>query len=88
MDGRRGMIAFFSVLAGFKIVTLIMVLALTTSWDTATFIASTHVHWIVTAVVLVAGPTVFWSRLVRARARRKQLITSEWHVDEESRVNH
>lgn len=36
--------------------------------------------WIVLAVVVVVSPIMFWSRLYRARRKRKALIHAEWHV--------
>lgn len=40
--------------------------------------------WLVAFGVLVAGPTIAWSRLVRVRARRKRLQRSEWMLEETS----
>ncbi len=37
--------------------------------------------WILTAVLLVIGPTIYWWRLRRARRKRAALIRAEWHVD-------
>jgi hypothetical protein len=37
--------------------------------------------WFVGIVVLLASPAIFWWRMLRLRARRKQLQWAEWHVD-------
>jgi uncharacterized BrkB/YihY/UPF0761 family membrane protein len=37
--------------------------------------------WVLLAIVLVAGPALYWLRLRRARRRRAALIYAEWHVD-------
>lgn len=39
--------------------------------------------WILLAVLLVMGPSLYWLRLRRVRRKRAALIRAEWHVDEE-----
>ncbi len=39
-------------------------------------------YWFAAIVLILAGPAVFWWRLLRVRAKRAKLQHSEWHVDE------
>jgi len=81
-DDRRAMYAYFGILIAFKIFTLIVILWLTASWQSAVFLIASHVLWIAVALVIFAGPAAFWARLMRGRAKRRQLIRQEWHVEE------
>ena len=81
-DDRGAMYAYIGILAGFKIFTLIVILWLTSSWQAVVFVVAIHVLWFAVAAGLVAGPATFWARLVRMRARRRQLLHQEWHVEE------
>jgi threonine/homoserine/homoserine lactone efflux protein len=82
MEDRRGLYAFLGVLVGFKIWTLIIILWLTSTWQTVVFLLAGHVLWLAGAAVLVAGPAAFWTRLIRVRAKRKKLQHAEWNVEE------
>jgi hypothetical protein len=81
-DDRGAMYAYFGILVGFKIFTLVVILWLTSSWEAVVFVVASHVLWISVALVLVAGPAAFWARLVRVRRRRRRLLHQEWHVEE------
>ena len=81
-EDRGAMYAYFGILAGFKIFTLIVILWLTSSWQAVVFVVTSHVMWIAVVAVLVAGPATFWARLVRVRRRRHHLLHQEWHVEE------
>ncbi len=82
MEERNGLKAYVGILVGFKIWTLIIILWLTSSWDTIVFLLAGHVLWIGGAALIVAGPATFWARLIRVRAKRRKLQHAEWHVDE------
>ena len=79
---RGGLYAYAGILIGFKIWTLIVILYLTSSWDAVVFVLAGHILWIAGVMVIVAGPTAFWMRLIRMRRRRRELQHAEWHVDE------
>ena len=75
------MYAYFGILLGFKIFTLILILWLTSSWQAVVFVVASHVMWLAVGAVLIAGPAAFWARLVRGRAKRRRLVHQEWHVE-------
>ncbi len=79
---RSALYAYIGILLGFKIFTLVVILWLTSSWDTVIFVLAGHVLWIAAIVVLVSGPAAFWMRLVRMRRKRHILQYAEWHIDE------
>lgn len=81
-DDRRAMYAYIGILLAFKIFTLIVILWLTSSWEAVVFVVASHVLWLTVGAILIAGPATFWARLVRVRARRRQLVHQEWHVEE------
>ncbi len=87
MEDRRSLYAFLGILVGFKIWTLIIILWLTSSWQTVVFLLAGHILWFIGAAVLVAGPAAFWARLIKMRRRRKQLQHAEWNVEETSSVS-
>lgn len=80
------MYAFFGVLVGFKIVTLILIYVVAASWSTIGFFLASHVLWIAVGAIVIWAPALFWTRLVRVRAKRKQLLQEEWRVDEKHRT--
>ncbi len=82
MEERNGLYAYVGILVGFKVWTLVLILWLTSSWDTVVFLLAGHVLWIGAGVMAAAGPAAFWMRLVRVRGKRKQLQHAEWHVEE------
>lgn len=77
--------AFAAILVGFKLWTLILIVVVTGSWGAVWFLISSHVLWITLGLVALWGPAVFWTRLVRVRARRRELQRAEWHVEDASR---
>lgn len=78
----KNALAFFGILLGFKLWTLLVILVVVTSWDAVTFVVASHVLWIAGAVLLIPGPVIFWIRLVRMRARRARLQRAEWEVED------
>jgi hypothetical protein len=39
--------------------------------------------WLLAAAIFLVGPSVFWWRMLRVRAKRAKLQHAEWHVDSE-----
>ncbi|MDI3340183.1 MAG: hypothetical protein QJR03_06580 [Sphaerobacter sp.] len=69
------------ILVGFKLWTLLVILLVATSWRTVWFIIATHALWVFIGLAVLWGPAIFWLRLCRARARRRQLVRAEWEVE-------
>lgn len=82
MEERRGLYAYVGILVGFKIWTLVIILWLTSSWQTIIFLLAGHVLWFIVGAIIVAGPAAFWMRLVRVRAKRRRLQYAEWHLED------
>ncbi len=79
---RRVAIWFALILIGFKLWTVLLIALYSWNWATVRFLLANHVLWVVVGAVLVWGPVVFWLRLIRLRARRRELIRSEWEVED------
>lgn len=77
-----GLWSFVAILLGFKLWTLLLILLFATSWATVRFLIATHVLWISIGAVVLWGPAILWFRLIRARARRRELQRAEWHVED------
>ncbi len=73
---------FAGIVVGFKLWTVLLVFVFVLDWPTAWFMLLNHVAWFVVPLVLISGPIVFWSRLVRMRWQREQLLRSEWEINE------
>lgn len=80
MDGetRAAAIAFVGVLGGFKLLIALTIFLMQPSGPSAGFLIVLHGYWLLTPLLLLGLPTLFWLRLLRARARRKALIREEW----------
>ncbi len=39
-------------------------------------------YWFAAIVLILAGPALFWWRMLRVRRKRAKLQHAEWHVDE------
>ncbi|HUZ03563.1 MAG TPA: hypothetical protein VMU89_24730 [Thermomicrobiaceae bacterium] len=74
--------AFAAILVGFKVWTLILILAFTGSWGAFWFLVSSHVLWITGGAIVLWGPALFGTRLLRVRARRRELQRAEWEVED------
>ncbi|MBX6753579.1 hypothetical protein [Thermorudis peleae] len=77
---RQVILWFGGGLVAFKLWTLFVIFYFAVGWRTALFLVASHVLWIVVLGVALAGPAVFWMRLVRVRAKRKRLIAQEWNA--------
>lgn len=85
MDDRAAAWWFFGTLVAFKIGTLILIFVFVASWNTLHLILASHVLWLLVPAALIWGPAMFWARLARARARRRELQRAEWCVEERGR---
>ena len=64
-----------------KLITVVVTIAVARSWDAGAVLALTTWPWLLAIAALVAGPVLFHRRLRRVRARRAQLLRSEWMLD-------
>ena len=82
MDGeaRAAGWAFVAALGGFKLAVAITIFLMQPSLASAGLIVALHGYWLAAPFFLLAVPAVAWIRLLRARARRRALIRSEWQV--------
>lgn len=62
----------------FKVWGLALLLMFSPTGDALALIGATHWPWLVIPALLMAGPLYAWYRLVRARARRRELQLAEW----------
>ncbi len=83
MDGeaRAAGWAFVAALGGFKLAVAVTIFLMQPSLASAGLIVALHGYWLVAPFFLLALPTIAWLRLVRARARRRALIRSEWQLE-------
>jgi hypothetical protein len=82
-DGRAARAAFWTFLGmaiAFKVVTSIVIFAMQPSWWSVWFLLGMNWYWLVIPLVGLAFPAMFWYRLMRVRARRRELMRSEWSV--------
>jgi hypothetical protein len=83
MSGEARLAAYtiFGTMVVFKVATAIFIFSLYPTSHAAAFLGLTNVVWfgLIALPLLLGG--AFWYRRVRVRARRKQLIYAEWHVE-------
>ena len=82
-EGRAALWTFLGMAIAFKLATSLIIFLMQPSWASATFLVWMNWYWPILPVVVVALPAMFWFRLMRVRARRRDLIRSEWRVDPE-----
>lgn len=80
-DSKATVWAFVAVLVLFKLVTVVMIYAYFQSFDAGLVIGVTTWYWIPVLVALVATPVLLRVRLLKARARRAELLRAEWMVE-------
>jgi hypothetical protein len=83
MSGEARLAAYtiFGTMVVFKVATAVFIFSLYPTSHAAAFLGLTNVVWFgLIALPLLFGGA-FWYRRVRVRARRKQLIYAEWHVE-------
>jgi hypothetical protein len=81
--GSTGAWALIWTIVAVKAITLVVTFAVARSWDAGAIMAIMSWPWLLAIAALVAGPLLFRLRLRRVRARRLELLRSEWEVDEE-----
>ncbi|MGH2364210.1 MAG: hypothetical protein ACRDGF_01645 [Chloroflexota bacterium] len=75
---KAAMWTYVGVLVAFKIVTAIFILYYTHAFAVIAILLLLHLPWVVGAIALFGAPGTYWLRLVRVRARRKELIRQEF----------
>lgn len=86
MDGNARAAIWWLVITtlGFKLwaTVLIYLMVAQMSPESLWLLIATNLPHVAGVLVVVALPVAFWVRLLRVRARRKQLLRAEWCVDE------
>lgn len=67
-------------IVAFKVVTSLMVLWFFPSWGALGFVCALSVPWFVAAGIWLRRRVQWWHDRRRIRARRAQLIASEWDL--------
>ncbi|MBI4493466.1 MAG: hypothetical protein HY690_11820 [Chloroflexi bacterium] len=81
MEGRAAVWTLVGIVVCFKLGTaLVILLNAHPAGDALGLLIATNWLLVVIVVLLVAGPALFWFRLVRVRARRRRLERGEWEV--------
>jgi hypothetical protein len=80
-DGRTVLIAMIMTLVGFKLITSVMVFYFFPSLHTLVMVLALSVTWIIAGVYYGGVYSRVKYRLLRGRARRRELIYKEWNVD-------
>lgn len=81
VDGTASVWAFLWTLLVFKLATVAAILWYDRSWASGLILSATTWYWLPLLVLLVAAPMVYHYRVRRVRARRHELIRSEWMLD-------
>ena len=83
MNGEARLAAYtiFGTMVVFKVATAIFIFSLYPTSHAAAFLGLTNVVWFALIALPLLFGGAFWYRRVRVRARRKQLIYAEWHVE-------
>lgn len=74
---------FVWTLFGFKMATVALLLYHMRVWESNLVIAATTWYWFPMLAVLLAAPIALRYRLRKARARRQELMRSEWMIADE-----
>ncbi len=82
-EGRAALWTFLGMAIGFKLITSLVIFWMQPSWSSAAFLWWMNWYWPFLPLVLLILPTMFWFRLRRVRAKRRDLIRAEWRVDPE-----
>lgn len=80
-DGAAAVWAFLWTLFAFKMATVVLIFWYDRSWASGLVLSATTWYWLPLLAVLVAAPLVYHYRVRKVRARRHELIRSEWMVD-------
>ena len=82
-DGRAALWTFLGMAIGFKVVTSVIIFVMMPTAHAAIFLIGMNWYWLILPIVVVALPALYWFRLMRVRAKRRELIRAEWLVDPE-----
>ncbi len=82
-ESRAPFWTFFWMIVGFKLVTSIAIFAMLPTGYAALFLIMMNWYVFVPPLLVIGVAALCWYRLLRARARRRRLIHSEWHVEPE-----
>jgi hypothetical protein len=80
-DAKLAAYTIFGTMVVFKVATAVFIFSLYPTSHAAVFLGLTNVIWFALIALPVVLGGAFWYRRVRVRARRKQLIHAEWHVE-------
>jgi FtsH-binding integral membrane protein len=72
---------FLWVLLAFKIATVIAIIWASRSWEAGALVSATTWPFLIIPAVALAGPVIYRVRVRRVRARRAELLRSEWMLD-------
>jgi hypothetical protein len=72
---------FLWVLLAFKVATIAAIIWASRSWEAGALVSATAWPFLIIPGVAVAGPVLYRVRVRRVRARREQLMRSEWMLD-------
>jgi hypothetical protein len=82
-DSKAALWTFVGMIAGFKIITSIIIFVMEPSIASAAFLVAMQWYWLLIPLPFIIVPALFWYRLWKVRRRRRQLIRSEWKVEPE-----
>jgi hypothetical protein len=77
-EARTAALTIFFTLFVVKITTLVMVFVLMPNDAVVGLFLSLNWFWFIPPVVLLAGAGIYWTRLIRMRRRRRELLRQEF----------
>ncbi|MFN0071213.1 MAG: hypothetical protein ACKVVP_06955 [Chloroflexota bacterium] len=77
-EGRVAALTIFFTLLTVKLATVIIVLILVPSSLVVELFLILNWFWFIPPIVLAAGLGMFWARMLRVRARRRELLRQEF----------
>jgi hypothetical protein len=80
-DERSVVWVFLWTLLAFKLATVALIIWASKSFEAGVLVSATTWPFLVIPAMALAGPILYHYRLRRVRARRKQLLRSEWMLD-------
>jgi hypothetical protein len=80
-DERSVVWVFLWTLLAFKLATVVLIMWASQSFEAGVLVSATTWPFLVIPAMALAGPILYHYRLRRVRARRKQLLRSEWMLD-------
>lgn len=80
-DSRTALITQIATFGAFKVVTSVLILWFFPSWEALLVVLGLSVPWIIGAVWYFGIASTVRLRLIRVRAKRKELLRQEWRLD-------